>query len=776
MYRTDNSSSVAVLPTPAAPGPKPNAFFTDNPAGRRTVMDADWCNAVQEEICYVIQQGGITLSKTDRTQLFDAIGLNFAHNLVPYGVASGTNSYTVTLSPAITSLPVGLLVFVKFTNANTTTSVTINANALGVKSIFKNDLTAPLVGEISANMVATLIYNGTQFILLNISQAKIPTFSGAQTDSYNYVGSTGGTSTAYTATLTPAIATYTAGLRINLRISNATNTGPSTLNVNGLGVKTIQLNDGSHIKAGDLANGNIVHLVYDGTNFKLLNPASSTKYYALDTGAANAYVASIGSVPLSAGLEVHLKIVNANTGDSTLNVGAGATSIRLVNGSKLFSGCLVAGQFAQFVYDGTNFQLLNPSIVTNYLVDTGTANTYAVPLGIAPPTGMQLRVKILTANTGASTLNTGSGGALSIALPDGSALLTGHLLAGQIANLVYNGTVWQLLNPQALPAFQYFADTGTANNYEVVLGVAPTTGDRLLVKILNTNSGASTLLTQSYYTDTGTALDYVANVGIPDFVGQTVNILLAHTNSGACTLRTYLPGTQRAVKTTGGASPGAGTMVVGTIRQFICDGVNWVIQPTAISRIPIKLVDGSALTGGELVATHIAALIYDGTNWQLINPILAAQQTLVKMATGASENLVNGASTVIPFDTTIPQISEGTEIGTIVYTPKSATNILNITATFHLLLAVSGTMPLVVALFRDAVANALNADSIHTKLLNDHKELTLIHSMVAGQTTPITFRYRAGGTVAVAWQTLGGTSWSFGLAAPGRIVIKEFTP
>lgn len=76
MHRIDNATAATSLPVPVAVGPKPNAFFTKgNPGGGTpaTIVDDDWANAVQEELCDVIESAGITLSKTDRTQLKQAI-------------------------------------------------------------------------------------------------------------------------------------------------------------------------------------------------------------------------------------------------------------------------------------------------------------------------------------------------------------------------------------------------------------------------------------------------------------------------------------------------------------------------------------------------------------------------------------------------------------------------------------------------------------------------------------------------------------------------------
>ena len=76
MHRIDNSTAADTLPTPGAVGPKPNGYFTggDPATGTAsTILTADWANSVQEEIANAITAAGLTLSKTDTTQLAQAI-------------------------------------------------------------------------------------------------------------------------------------------------------------------------------------------------------------------------------------------------------------------------------------------------------------------------------------------------------------------------------------------------------------------------------------------------------------------------------------------------------------------------------------------------------------------------------------------------------------------------------------------------------------------------------------------------------------------------------
>jgi len=70
LYRVDNASSATPIPTPGAPGPNPNRYYTSD-----TVVEADHLNAMQEELVNIIASspGSPALSKTDRTQVYTAI-------------------------------------------------------------------------------------------------------------------------------------------------------------------------------------------------------------------------------------------------------------------------------------------------------------------------------------------------------------------------------------------------------------------------------------------------------------------------------------------------------------------------------------------------------------------------------------------------------------------------------------------------------------------------------------------------------------------------------
>lgn len=96
------------------------------------------------------------------------------------------------------------------------------------------------------------------------------TVAAHQTD---YVTHTGwavatGSANSYVATLTPALSKYQEGVSLRLKI-NIDNTGASTVNVNGLGVKAIKKANGADVTSGNLKAGSVYTITYNGTNFIL---------------------------------------------------------------------------------------------------------------------------------------------------------------------------------------------------------------------------------------------------------------------------------------------------------------------------------------------------------------------------------------------------------------------------------------------------------------------------------------------------------------------------
>ena len=125
----------------------------------------------------------------------------------------------------------------------------------------------------AASNVLTRLGIGSTGQILTVSGG-LPSWQSPTSSNVSYVADTGAAN-AYVATLVPALASYTAGTLVQFKANNA-NTTTSTVNVNGLGVKTIKkLGGATDLASGDIAAGMVVSLEYDGTNFVMLNPVAN---------------------------------------------------------------------------------------------------------------------------------------------------------------------------------------------------------------------------------------------------------------------------------------------------------------------------------------------------------------------------------------------------------------------------------------------------------------------------------------------------------------------
>lgn len=179
------------------------------------------------------------------------------------------------------------------------------------------------------------------------------------------------------------------------------------------------------------------------------------------------------------------------------------------------------------------------------------------------------------------------------------------------------------------------------------------------------------------------------------------------------------------------------------------------------------------------VAGDVAEFVSLGSgNWRQVNYWSAAggPGTIVQMAsfqTGA----LSYTTVQIPFDDTIPQITEGNECMTLSFSPKSAANRLRIDVCFQGYLDNDGIF--VVALFKDAVADALAAvfRGENNTAQVAGTPVSFSHDMLAGTTSAITFRVRAGPAAALTL-TFNGllSARRLGGVIPSSIRITEYVP
>lgn len=144
-----------------------------------------------------------------------------------------------------------------------------------------------------------------------------------------------------------------------------------------------------------------------------------------------------------------------------------------------------------------------------------------------------------------------------------------------------------------------------------------------------------------------------------------------------------------------------------------------------------------------------------------LNPIVQSVRT--------DDGTVATGTTILPLDNTIPQNTEGDEYLTVTITPREANNKLIIEGLVHVAHSTT-TSVMLAALFKDSDVNALAAASNSKALAVDTRtSIPINHELVAGGVAAITFKIRAGGTVAgtttfngsVGAQSFGGVYASY---------------
>jgi len=124
---------------------------------------------------------------------------------------------------------------------------------------------------------------------------------------------------------------------------------------------------------------------------------------------------------------------------------------------------------------------------------------------------------------------------------------------------------------------------------------------------------------------------------------------------------------------------------------------------------------------------------------------------------------------LVPYDGTLPQNTEGTEITELAtaITPKSASSKIKVTVDIPLIDA-SGNKIFIGSLFKDSDADALTSGAFTLINTNNPSMFTLVYYENATDTTARTYKFRYGGHAAgtvyvgqsAAGVTLGGVQYS----------------
>ena len=163
----------------------------------------------------------------------------------------------------------------------------------------------------------------------------------------------------------------------------------------------------------------------------------------------------------------------------------------------------------------------------------------------------------------------------------------------------------------------------------------------------------------------------------------------------------------------------------------------------SLTKIPYTMTDTSLADAINAAAASAAATAKSEAIAAASVKLPGDVVQMVNTQTGA----VATTTTVMPFDDTIPQITEGGEFMTRTITPTSAANMLRIDVVFNG--SPSTASYITAALFKNSDANAL-AVGTHYAGNGEYAQTVFTFFMQAGTTSLTTFRVRAG-------QHVGGT-------------------
>ena len=223
---------VNITNTNLTPSKTYNVYFDSDAVENVAITAADLSNPRIDIICL----------KVDVSQNPDSGSGNIATIIAVAGTPSG--------SPAVPATPANCLKLAH---------VAVAASAASI---------------VNANVTDSRTYVTINPSTLQDIMRKAAALTAGQTDSPNWLGTVSGTDT-ITASATPAVASYVAGMRFTFIVA-VTNTGPVTININGVGAIAIKRLDGvTALVAGDFIAGQIVMIQYDGTNFQMLTPSGT---------------------------------------------------------------------------------------------------------------------------------------------------------------------------------------------------------------------------------------------------------------------------------------------------------------------------------------------------------------------------------------------------------------------------------------------------------------------------------------------------------------------
>lgn len=188
--------------------------------------------------------------------------------LVWGGTSAGTGNVVTVTAPSVTQYDDGQRLC--FVAASTNSGpVTVNVNGLGSVSVVKGPSAVPLVsGDLLAGQVVNLTYQ----VVGGVGRYRLdsyPTVADIQGNVITTATNVAGTN-AITGLLTPTPTQYVTGQVIRFKAVNSNTAAVTAQFVSTLAALAVQ-RYGAALVGGEIQAGDMVELVYDGTQFQLVN-------------------------------------------------------------------------------------------------------------------------------------------------------------------------------------------------------------------------------------------------------------------------------------------------------------------------------------------------------------------------------------------------------------------------------------------------------------------------------------------------------------------------
>ena len=298
------------------------------------------------------------ISSTDKRDLDKLIArvAGFATTAGAIDSNSRCAAYTATISGIGTTLTAGTVIYIK-THAKSAANATLDVNNIGAKSIYWRT-SAVTNDKLGLNYIFMLVYDGSFWrIPYDYDSTYSPVSLG-----FGY----GICSTAKdTAAKTVAISDYykfVAGGMVAIKFTNGSNVANPTLNINSKGAKPIKFNGEAITLTNDYFVAGLTYLfIYTDLGYELIAVNFDTDYCTCSTAADTAAkTVSVSETFLKVtGAHVTVKFTVTNTASNpTLNVNNTGAAAIYYRGSAISAGYLAANRVYEFVFNGTQYELI----------------------------------------------------------------------------------------------------------------------------------------------------------------------------------------------------------------------------------------------------------------------------------------------------------------------------------------------------------------------------------------------------------------------------------